>query len=55
MRKKTIRLVNKLLHDPKKRKLYTDAELAYMERQVVNMKKERKARKEQRKKEKGFS
>ena len=54
LKKKTIKLVNKLLHDPKKRKLYTDAELHYMERQVVNMEKERKARKEQRKREKGF-
>lgn len=54
MKKKTIKLVNKLLHDPAKRKMYTDAELLYMEKQVVQMQKERKARKQQRKKEKGF-
>ena len=53
--KKTIKLVNKLLHDPEKRKLYTDAELAYMEKQVVNLKKERKRRVRQRQQEKGFS
>ena len=54
MKKKTIKLVNKLLHDPKKRKMYSDAELLYMEKQVVRMQKERKARKLQRKQEKGF-
>jgi hypothetical protein len=54
MKKKTIKLVNKLLHDPAKRKMYTDEELIYMARQVVYMEKERKARKLQRKKEKGF-
>ena len=54
MKKKTIKLVNKLLHDPKKRKLYSDAELLYMEKQVVSMEKERRARKAQRKREKGF-
>ena len=52
--KKTIKLVNKLLHDPAKRKLYTAEELLYMERQVVLLEKERQRRKEQRKREKGF-
>jgi len=54
MKKKTIKLVNKLLHDPSKRKMYSEEELIYMARQVVQMEKERKARKLQRKKEKGF-
>ncbi len=55
MKKKTIKLVNKLLHDPKKRKMYTDEELVYMERQVVLLKQERRARKLQRRQEKGFA
>ena len=55
MKKKTIKLVNKLLHDPEKRKMYTDEELVYMERQVVIMEQQRKARKRQRRQEKGFS
>ena len=52
--KKTIRLVNKVLHDSEKRKLYTDAELLYMEKQVVRLKKERKRRIKRRQQEKGF-
>lgn len=55
MKKKTIKLVNKLLHDPKKRKMYTDEELVYMERQVVLLEQERRARKLQRRQEKGFA
>ena len=55
MKKKTIKLVNKLIHDPAKRKMYTDEELVYMERQVVIMEQQRKARKRQRRQEKGFS
>jgi len=54
LRKKTIRLVNKVLHDPKKRDLYSEEEIAYMERQVVLLEKERRARKIHRRKEKGF-
>lgn len=54
MKKKTIKLVNKLLHDPEKRKLYSEDELAYMQKQVILMEQERRARKLQRKKEKGF-
>ena len=53
-RKKTIKLVTKVLGNEKKRKLYTEAELAYMERQVQLIKMERAIRKEQRKREKGF-
>jgi len=55
LRKKTIRLVNKVLHDPKKRDLYREEEIAYMEKQVVLMEKERARRVKQRQKEKGFS
>lgn len=54
LKKKTIKLVNKVLHDPQKRKLYSKEELAYMENQVVLLKKERARRIKQRKKEKGF-
>ena len=53
-RKRTIKLVTKVLGNDKKRKLYTEAELAYMERQVQMMKIQRAIRKEQRKREKGF-
>lgn len=55
LRKKTIKLVNKVLHDSKKRKLYSDEEIAYMERQVVLLEKERQRRVKQRQQEKGFS
>ena len=55
LRKKTIRLVNKVLHDPKKRDLYSEEEIKYMEKQVVLLEKERRARKIQRRMEKGFS
>jgi hypothetical protein len=54
LRKKTIKLVNKVLHDPKKRDLYSEEEIHYMEKQVVLLEKERRARKLQRKREKGF-
>ena len=54
LRKKTIRAVNKLLHDQEKRKLYTEEELAYMEKQVILLEKERRLRKLQKKREKGF-
>lgn len=53
-RKRTIKLVTKVLGNEKKRKLYTEAELLYMERQVQLIKMERAIRKEQRKREKGF-
>ena len=54
LKKKTIKLVNKVLHDPNKRKLYSEEEINYMQKQVVLLEKERRARKLQRKKEKGF-
>ena len=53
-RKRTIKLVTKVLGNDKKRKLYTEAELLYLERQVQMMKLQRAIRKEQRKREKGF-
>ena len=54
LRKRTIKLVTKVLGNDKKRKLYTEGELLYMERQVQLMKLQRAIRKEQRKREKGF-
>ena len=54
LRKKTIKMVTKLLGNEKKRKLYTEAEIKYMERQVRLMKIQRAIRKRQRKLEKGF-
>ena len=53
-RKKTLKLVTKLLGNEKKRQLYTEAEIKYMERQVQLMKLQRAIKKEQRKREKGF-
>ena len=41
LKKKTIRAVNKLLHDPKRRKLYTEEELIYMQKQVTLLEIER--------------
>ena len=52
--KKTIKLVTSILQDEKKRKLYTDEDIKYMERKVVLLKLERARRKLQRKKERGF-
>ena len=54
LRKKTIQLVNKILHTKNKRKMYSEEELQYMQRQVVLMRNERRRRKLQRKMEKGF-
>ena len=54
LKKKTIKLVTSVLNSDKKRKLYTDEELQYMEKQVRLMKLQRAIRKEQRKREKGF-
>lgn len=54
-RKRTIKLVSKVLNSDKKRKLYSSEELAYMELQVTRMKLQRAIRREQRKREKGFS
>ncbi len=54
LKKKTIKLVTSVLNSDKKRKLYTDEELQYMEKQVRLLKLQRAIRKEQRKREKGF-
>jgi hypothetical protein len=54
-RKRTIKLVSKVLNSDKKRKLYSSEELAYMELQVTRMKLQRAISREQRKREKGFS
>lgn len=52
--KKTIKLVNKVLSDDKKRELYTPEELSYMKRQVDLLKMEKQRRKYYRKLNKGF-
>jgi len=52
--KKTIKMVTKLLGDDKRRKLYTDEEIKYMERQVILLKLQRARRLHQRKIDKGF-
>ena len=52
--KKTIKLVTSILQDEKKRKLYTDEDIKYMERKLTLMKIERARRKLQRKKDQGF-
>ena len=54
LKKKTIKLVTKVLNSEKRRKLYSPEEIAYMERQVQLMKIQRAIRKEARKREKGF-
>jgi hypothetical protein len=53
-RKRTIKLVNKVLNSENKRKMYSDEELQYMELQVTRMKLQRAIKREQRKREKGF-
>ena len=53
--KKTIRRVQSVLKDDEKRKLYTEAELFYMEKQLVLLKELRKARVQERKESKGFT
>ena len=52
LKKKTIRLVSKVLKDPEKRKLYSEDELMYMEKQVVLLKQERKRRIKERQQQK---
>ena len=52
--KKTIKLVTSILQDEKKRKLYSEEDIKYMERKLTLMKIERARRKLQRKKDKGF-
>lgn len=53
--KKTIRTVQNLLNDEQKRKLYSEEELLYMEKQLVLLKELRKIRVRERKEIKGFS
>jgi hypothetical protein len=53
--KKTIKRVQSVLKDDEKRKLYTEAELLYMEKQLVLLKELRKSRVQERKENKGFS
>lgn len=52
---KTIKLVQKLLKSKKKRKLYTDDELKYMEIQLARLEAIRKRRLKKRKEQKGFA
>ena len=53
--KKTIKRVQNVLKDESKRKLYTEEELLYMEKQLVLLKELRKARVQERKESKGFA
>ena len=53
--KKTIKRVQSVLKDKEKRKLYTEGELLYMEKQLVLLKELRKARVQERKEQRGFS
>ena len=55
LKKKTIKLVTKVLSDAKKRKLYSPGEILYMEKQVERLKRERAIRLERRRRERGFS
>ena len=52
--KKTIKRVQSVLKDESKRKLYTEEELLYMEKQLVLLKELRKARVQERKQQRGF-
>ena len=52
--KKTIKRVQGVLKDESKRKLYTEEELLYMEKQLVLLKELRKARVQERKQQRGF-
>ena len=52
--KKTIKLVTSILQDEKKRKLYSEEDIKYMERKLTLLKIERARRKMQRKKNQGF-
>ena len=53
--KKTIKRVQSVLKDKEKRKLYSEEELLYMEKQLVLLKELRKARVQERKEHRGFS
>ena len=52
---KTIKRVSNILNDEKKRKLYTQEELIYMEKQLVILKERRLQRVQERKRQRGFS
>ena len=52
--KKTIKRVQGVLKDESKRKLYTEEELLYMEKQLVLLKELRKARVQERRDQRGF-
>ena len=52
--KKTIKLVTSILQDEKKRKLYSEEDIKYMERKLTLLKIERARRKLARKKNQGF-
>ena len=52
--KKTIKRVQDVLKDESKRKLYTEEELLYMEKQLVLLKELRKARVQERRNQRGF-
>ena len=54
LKKKTIKLVKKILNDPKKRELYSDAEIMFMERQIILLEAERARRVQERKERRGF-
>ena len=54
LKKKTINLVKKVLRSKNKRKLYTEEELMYMKIQLTRLITERKRRKEERRRNKGF-
>jgi len=53
-RKRTMKLVKKVLKDESLQNLYTESELAYMQMQLNLMKAQRAAKKLRLKKEKGF-
>ena len=52
--KHTMKLVKKVLNDDDKNVLYTEEELMYMRRQLGAMKEERKLKKLQKKQQQGF-
>ena len=54
LKKKTINLVKKVLRSKNKRKLYTEEELMYMKIQLTRLITEKKRRKENRRRNKGF-
>ena len=54
LKKKTINLVKKVLRSKNKRKLYTEEELMNMKIQLTRLITERKRRKEERRRNKGF-